>query len=269
MKVIILCGGHGIRLQGESTYIPKAMVSLGHRPLVWHVMKRYGFYGFHDFVLALGAKGDLVKDYFANYDIFANDLSVSLGKGTVKKLSHHQEKGWEVTLADTGETSYSGARIHRCRQYIGDEAMFMVSYADCLADIDIRALIAFHKKSKKIATITGAVPPYREGEFVVDAHRAVAVYDVKKASTAREQRFFNGGYMVFDRKIFPFLSSFSECKLETEVFMRLIADRQLAIYPHYGFWRWLDTDRDYLYLQDLVDKNQMYWLQEKGAESRV
>lgn len=260
MKVIILCGGKGIRLSNDSDYIPKAMVNLGHRPLVWHVMKRYALEGFNEFILALGTKGALIKDYFINYKEYANDIQVRLGSGEVENLTKHQEANWKITLVDTGDSAMTGARIARCKQYIKEDE-FMVAYADCLADIDINKLLRFHKKSKKIATITGVNPPYREGEFLVKDNLATGVYDTREIQKDTYSRLFNGGYMVFKKEIFSYLNLFNECKLETDVFSQLIVDQELAVYPHSGFWRWLDTDRDYLYLSELVDKNKLYWLQ--------
>lgn len=261
MKVIILCGGKGIRLSQHESYLPKAMVRLGHRPLVWHIMKRYAFGGYTDFVLSLGYKGEMIRDYFTRYDYYVNDIRVSLESGAVTSLTQHQEADWKLTLVDTGDQAMSGARIHRCREYI-TENEFMVTYSDCLANLDIKKLVDFHQKSKRIATVTGVIPPYREGDFIVQKNLVVDLYDAKKMKNQRYERFINGGYMVFNRKIFSYLNSYSECRLESEVFSQLIKDKQLAIYPHHGFWRWLDTDRDYQYFNDLVDKNKMYWLHE-------
>lgn len=260
MKTIMLCGGRGIRLGYGSDYIPKGMVKLGHRPLIWHIMKRYSLAGFNDFILALGLKSELIRDYFTKYNFYTNDIQVGLDTGVIKDLTHNQESEWKVSLIDTGDFAMSGARINRCKQYVADED-FMVSYSDCLSDIDIERLIAFHKKSKKIATITGIIPPYREGEFLVGKGVATGLYDASKAKSEKQMRLFNGGFMVFSKEIFKYLNSFNECRLENEIFAELIKDKQLAIYQHDGFWRWLDTDRDYLFLTDLVDRNKTYWLQ--------
>lgn len=263
MKVIILCGGRGIRLAGDSTYIPKAMVKIGHRPIVWHVMKRFASYGLNDFVLALGYKGELIRDYFMKYDYYVNDISVSLNnESPVQRLTSHQETDWKVALVDTGDNSLTGARIARCKNYIDDkEADFMVSYADCLSDVDIKKVIRFHNKLGKVATITGVRPPYREGELEVKKNIATSLYFSRKSKIKNEDRYVNGGYMVFDKKIFSYLTPFNECKLESEVFGKLIDNKQLVVFPHLGFWRWLDTDRDFDYLNGLVEKNQLYWLQ--------
>lgn len=263
MTVLILCGGRGMRLLDEPSYIPKGMVRLGHRPILWHIMKRFALAGYTDFVLALGKRGEMIRDYFLNYNRLANDARVLLGSGEVEMLTQHQEEKWRITFVDTGENANSGARIHRCKRYLGGNEFF-ITYADTLGDIDISELVAFHRSSKKVLTLTGVVPPYREGEFLVEGRTVIGLYDAKEDKQSKRLRFVNGGYMVANKNLFSYLNAFSECKLETDVFSLLIKDEQLSIYPHYGFWRWLDTDRDYLYLQELVDKNQMYWLQKKG-----
>lgn len=264
MKVVILCGGRGIRLFDESTYIPKGMVRLGHRPVLWHIMKRFALAGHTDFILALGSKGELIRDYFLHYDRYVTDMQIAFGSGKIELLSKHQEEKWRITFVDTGENANSGARIHRCKDYIEGESFFL-TYSDTLADVAPADLFSFHKKSKKILTLTGVIPPYREGELIVEDNLVVGSYDARKDVKQKFQRFVNGGYMVADTKFISYLTSFNECRLESEVFTRLMAEKQLALYPHHGFWRWLDTDRDYLYLQDLVDKNKMYWLYEKGG----
>src|SRR3989344_1929550 len=263
MNVLILCGGRGIRLLNESTYIPKGMVRLGHRPILWHIMKRFALAGHTDFILALGSGGERIRDYFLNYDHYASDIRMTTGAGNVEMLTKNQEEKWRITLVDTGEDANSGARIHRCKEYVkGDD--FFVTYADTLGDVDIVKLVKFHKSQKKTLTMTGVVPQYREGEFLVTDNLAVGAYDAKKDTEKRKQRLVNGGYMVANARLFSLLTAFSECRLESEVFSKLIEDRQLAVYPHHGFWRWLDTDRDYRYLQNLVDTNKMYWLQERS-----
>lgn len=149
MKVLILCGGRGIRLFGESTYILKGMVRLGHRPILWHIMKRFALAGHTDFVLALGLKGEMIREYFLNYDRYVNDVTIMLGSGKETSLSRHQEERWNITFVDTGENANSGARIHRCKQYIeGDD--FFITYSDTLGDIHIPDLVKFHKNTGKM-----------------------------------------------------------------------------------------------------------------------
>lgn len=261
MKIIILCGGRGVRLAGEASYIPKAMVRLGHRPLLWHVMKRYALFGYNDFILALGAKGEMIRDYFINYKTYVDNIRISLSKPeSFESLTTSQESEWKITMIDTGEQALTGARIARCKRYL-DEGDFMVTYADCLADIDINKLMKFHKRSSKVATISGVVPPYRIGELMVENNLAVGFYDARHQRKTGIRRYINGGYMIFKKEIFSYLSLFNECQLETEVFEKLMKSKELAIFPHHGFWRWLDTDRDYIELSGLVDKNKLFWLQ--------
>ncbi len=264
MNVLILCGGRGIRLLNESTYIPKGMVRLGHRPMLWHIMKRFSLAGHNRFILALGSGGEAIRDYFMNYDTLTNDVRMTTGTGKVEMMTKNQEERWNIAFVDTGETVNSGARIHRVKQYIeGDD--FFITYADTLGDVDLSSLAAFHRSSKKTLTLTGVVPPYREGELLVSDHLAVGPYEAKKDTNKKTQRLVNGGYMLANKRLFAYLNAFSECRLESEAFAKLIEKKELAVFPHHGFWRWLDTDRDYLYLRDLVDKNNMYWLQEGGA----
>lgn len=259
MKVVILCGGKGTRLGNEANYIPKAMVKIGHKPIIWHVMKRYSLAGYNDFILALGKNGKIIRDYFTKYDFYTNDVRISLKNGKTEELTQHQETDWKVTLVDTGDFAFSGARIDRCKKYI-DSENFMVTYSDSVANVDIKKLLSFHRNSKKIAAITGVIPPYRELEFFIGKDRSVEFYDIKRIKAGLSERYSNGGFMVFNKKIFSYLSSFNECTLETDVFRRLIEDKQLALFPHHDFWRWLDTDRDYDYLNGLADKNNMCWL---------
>jgi glucose-1-phosphate cytidylyltransferase len=259
MPVLILCGGRGIRLAGEATYIPKAMVHIGRRPIIWHIMRRFASYGYTTFVLALGIKGEMVRDYFLNYGRYTDDIRICLGNGDVEHVSMHQEDSWNITMVDTGENSNSGARIARCKQYIGTKE-FLLTYSDSVANIDIAKLIAVHHKKGKVATVTGVIPPYREQELHVADGLVIGRFDPSKAKP--QERYVNGGYMVFSDTIFSYLSLFDECRLEGEVFEKLMSEKQLAVYPHHGFWRWLDTDRDYQYLNSLVNDNKTYWLNE-------
>jgi glucose-1-phosphate cytidylyltransferase len=259
MKVLLLCGGNGIRLAGEATYIPKAMVRVGTRPVLWHIMKRYALFGHTKFVLALGAKGDMIREYFLNYESYTNDTKVSLGGCRVDHLTKNQETDWEITMVDTGEHANSGARIARCVDYM-DSNEFMLTYSDNVANIDFGKLVSYHREQKKVLTVTGAIPPYREQEIHVDKGIAVGFFDPMKAKS--QERYINGGFMVASKKLFSYLTTFAECRLESDVFAKLMTERKLAVFAHHGFWRWLDTDRDHTYLNDLVDKNKTYWLQE-------
>jgi glucose-1-phosphate cytidylyltransferase len=162
-------------------------------------------------------------------------------------------------MIDTGESANSGARIARCQEYIHADR-FMVTYSDSVGNIDFQKLLRYHKEKKVVGTVTGVIPQYRDQELHVENGIAVGHFDPAHAKIS--ERYINGGYMVFEKKIFSYLSSFNECRLESDVFNTLMEDRKLAVYPHHGFWRWLDTDRDNIYFKTLVSENKMYWLQE-------
>lgn len=256
MKVVILCGGKGIRLENSNNFIPKAMVKIGHRPMLWNVMKIFSRFGFSDFVLALGKDGGMIRDYFLNFNKHFNDITVSLSDNNVKYLTNNLEKDWQVTCVETGETAGTGARISRCHKYLNDS--FVVAYSDCLSDVNIEEVVASHVKSGKIATITGVLPPYRYGEFVVEDDKVI---DFNERSLLKSNSgWVNGGFMVFNKEIFKYINSFNECNLENEVFKKLVADNQVNIFKHTGFWQCLDNDREYTYLNDLCNQNLNYWL---------
>lgn len=256
MKIIILCGGKGIRLENDIGFIPKSMVKIGHRPMLWNVMKIYSKFGFTDFVLALGKDGGLIRDYFLNFNKHFNDIIVNLENGSVEYLTNNQEKDWKITCVETGENAGTGARISRCQDYVDN--MFMVAYSDCLSDISVKAVLESHIKSGKIATITGVMPPYRYGEFVFDNNEVINFNE--KSLLRSDSGWVNGGFMVFNKEIFNYLNPFNECILENEIFKKLVADKQINIFKHSGFWQCLDNDREFNFLNDLCDKNLNYWL---------
>lgn len=257
MTTVILCGGQGLRLNDSLTFIPKGMVKIGHRPILWHVMKIYSQYGHNDFILALGKGGYLIRDYFLNYNKNINDITLMLGESQIEYKTQHQETDWKITFVETGEEAGTGARIFRCKQYV-ESKKFMVTYSDCLVDININDLLKYHDKSDKIATVTGVMPPYRYGEFIMKDNQPI---DYKASSRLKSPHgWVNGGFMVFKQKIFEYLNSFNECILENEVFNELVKNREISIYPHNDFWQCLDNNREYLYLNELCDRNLEYWL---------
>lgn len=257
MKVIILCGGSGIRLQNSISFIPKAMAMIGHRPMVWHIMKIFANYGHKEFVLALGKNSELIRDYFLNYSKYVNDITLRLGSGQPKFRTQHQEQDWEVTLVETGSEANTGARISRCESYVKGKR-FLVSYADCLADVDIKMLVGSHDVSGKVATVTGVLPPFRYGEFIIENNKLVGYQNISLLKSFRG--WVNGGFMVFEPEIFKFLSPYNECTLEEEIFSKLVSKKQMNIYTHEGFWQCLDNDREYKYLNRLCENNSEYWL---------
>jgi glucose-1-phosphate cytidylyltransferase len=256
MKVVILCGGKGIRLENSNEFIPKAMVKIGPQPMIWNVMKIFSRFGFSDFVLALGKNGHMVRDYFLNFNNNSNNITISLADNTVQYLTNNQEEDWKVTCVETGENAGTGARVSRCQEYLGDS--FAVAYADCLSDVDLDAVLESHIKSGKIATITGVMPPYRYGDFIFEGDEVV---DFNEKSLLKSNHgWVNGGFMIFNKEIFNYLNPFNECVLENEVFKKLAKDGQINIFKHDGFWQCLDNDRELAHLNSLYDQNLNCWL---------
>ena len=255
MKVVILCGGLGTRLREETEFKPKPMVDIGGKPILWHIMKIYAHYGFKDFVLCLGYKGEMIKEYFLNYEAMNNDFTINLGKQHQTQFhSMHLEDGWSVTLADTGASAMTGARIKRIKKYI-DSDNFMVTYGDGVAEIDVNNLLKFHLRHKKIATLTGVPPISRFGELLVEGNSVKEFREKPQTSNG----FINGGFFVFREQVFDYMSDDDNCVLEREVLEQLTRDRELMVFPHKGFWQCVDTYRDYKYLQELWQKGHTPW----------
>lgn len=255
MKVVILCGGLGTRLKEETEFKPKPMVMIGDRPILWHIMKIYAHYGFNDFVLCLGYKGELIKEYFYHYEIMANDFQITLGRKNELKIFHaHDENDWKITLVNTGDKALKGARVKRVERYI-DSDNFMVTYGDGVANIDLNSLIDFHRSHGKIATLTGVKPLSRFGEIQADG-------DIVKEFTEKPQSsegLINGGFFVFKRKILDYLEDRDDSDLEYGVFEKLSENGELMVYRHDGFWSCMDTYRDMEYLNRLWSQGKALW----------
>lgn len=255
MKVVILCGGLGTRLREETEFRPKAMVEIGGRPILWHIMKIYAHYGFKEFVVCLGYKGEMIKQYFLNYETVHNDFTIELGKpDRVTFHGNHGEAGWTVTLANTGLTSMTGARVKRVERYI-TEPRFMLTYGDGVSDLDVGALVRYHEEHGKIGTVTGARLMSRFGELLTQGS-LVTDFSEKPVSA---DSYINGGFFVFRREFFEYLSPDDSCVLELEPLRRLARDGQLAMYPHEGFWHCMDTYRDLQVLSRLWEGAHPPW----------
>lgn len=245
MQVVILCGGLGTRLAEETEVRPKPMVEIGGKPILWHIMKIYSHYGYHDFVLCLGYKGDVIRDYFLNYYARNSDVRVHLGEERVEHLTaFHEEQQWTVVLAETGRDTPTGGRVRRVARYI-DGPRFMVTYGDGLADIDVRSLVEFHERAGKLATITGIRPVTRFGELRVEG-AAVTAFREKEPL---EEGWVNGGFFVFEHEVLERLTDESSLgggsvRGAAEVLESLAAQRQLSMYAHSGYWRAMDTLRE-------------------------
>ncbi len=256
MKVVILCGGLGTRLREETEFKPKPLVEIGGKPILWHIMKIYAHYGFTDFILCLGYKGEMIKEYFLNYEAMNNDFTIQLGeKHKIHFHNQHFESGWNITLSDTGASTMTGARIKCIEKYI-DSDNFMVTYGDGVADIDINKLLEYHLRHKKIATLTGVHPISRFGELSVEGDN-VKEFQEKPQSAAG---YINGGFFVFRKQIFDYISSDENCVLEKEVMEQLTHQGELKIFTHKGYWQCVDTYRDYKYFQELWKKGHTPWV---------
>ncbi|SRR6266481_912382 len=254
MKVVMLCGGLGTRLREETEFRPKPMVEIGGRPILWHIMKLYASAGYREFVLCLGYRGNMIKEYFLNYEAMNNDFTICLGRDSrIQYNNLHTEQDFKVTLADTGASTMTGGRVKRIQQYVDGET-FMLTYGDGVSNVDINKLLAFHKSHGKLATVTAVVPSSRFGIVDTSQDGRVLQFVEKPKSENRA----SAGYFVFQREIFNYLNG-DDCILEREPLERLAAEGQLMAWEHNGFFYAMDTYREYEYLNDLWQKNQAPW----------
>ncbi len=237
MKVIILCGGLGTRLAEETEVRPKPMVEIGGRPILWHIMKHYGHFGFTDFLVALGYKGEMIKRYFLDYCSLMSDMTLRLPAGELEK--HEQQiENWTIHLADTGLSTMTGGRVARLRPKL-ESSTFMLTYGDGVCDLDLRALLAFHRAQGRIATVTAVRPPARFGGIVLDGDRVTEFTEKPQIG----EGWINGGFMVLEPEVFTYLDGDASV-LEIDVLERLASEGQLSAYRHAGFWQCMDTLRD-------------------------
>lgn len=254
--VVILCGGRGTRINEETEHKPKPMVEIGNKPILWHIMKIYANYDFKNFILCLGYKGEVIKNYFLNYSALNCDFRVNLGKRDVHIYNDSPESDWEVTLADTDLEAMTGARIKRIEKYV-DTDNFMVTYGDGVADINIDELVRFHQTHGKIGTVTGVRYISRFGELVFD-DKSVREF-AEKPLTLGHEGVISGGFFVFKRDFFRYLWEGDDCILERAPLENLVADGELMVYHHKGFWQCLDTFREKQILNELWDSGQTPW----------
>ncbi|WP_319470208.1 glucose-1-phosphate cytidylyltransferase [uncultured Pseudodesulfovibrio sp.] len=256
MEVVILCGGLGTRLREETEFRPKPMVNIGPRPILWHVMKIYAHYGHTKFVLPLGYKGEMIRDYFVNYEWMNNDITIELGKPEKLCLHEcHDEAGWSITLANTGPTTLKGGRIKQIEKYIKGDT-FMLTYGDGVADINIDKLLEFHKSHGKIVTLSGVSIAQRFGELHTEGDVVRSFQEKPKTAMGN---IINGGYMVLNRKVFDYLTPDTDCDFEYGPLEQLADAGELMVYRHDGFWACMDTLRDTEHLNQLWNENRAEW----------
>lgn len=255
MKVVILCGGLGTRLREETEFKPKPMVEVGGKPILFHIMKTYAHYGHNEFVLCLGYKGDSIRDYFLNYQQRNHDFTIDLGSGDLQLYGGHDESEWKVTLVETGAKTMTGGRLWRVRDYLdGDD--FCLTYGDGVANVDLAAELAFHKEHDKIGTLCGVRPASRFGELSLDGAQ-VKSFDEKPVLGG--SRRINGGYFMFKREFFEYLTPEESLVLEQQPLMSLARDGQLMVFDHDAYWQCMDTLRDLETLNAAWDSGNAPW----------
>ena len=241
VPVFVLCGGLGTRLKEETEFRPKPMVPIGGRPIVWHIMRGYAHYGFRKFVLCLGYKAEVVKEYFLNYASLASDFSVQLKTNEVQVHSIDHQEDWDVTLVDTGGLTMTGGRVARAaKKYLGDAEHFAVTYGDGVTDADFEKEFAFHLEHGKLGTVLGVNPPSQFGELKLEGDRVMKFAEKPKFTDT----WINGGFFFFKRGFTDYLSEDEGCVLEQRPLVRLADDGELCIHRQRGFWQCMDTQRD-------------------------
>lgn len=255
MQVVILAGGFGTRLSEETVNIPKPMVEIGGKPILWHIMKYYSSYGFNDFVICLGYKGYIIKEYFANYFLHQSDVTFDLKNNEIEIHNSHSEP-WKVTLIDTGLNVLTGSRIKRIEKYINSDR-FLMTYGDGVSDVDLDKLIDFHEKQGKIATLTAVQPAGRFGALKVDDNDLITKFNEKPKG---DNVWINGGFFVLEKEVFDYIGEGSQIVWENDVLAPLAEKGELAAYKHHDFWQCMDTLRDKTLLEELIEENNTPWL---------
>jgi glucose-1-phosphate cytidylyltransferase len=256
MKVVILCGGYGTRIRDVADHIPKPMIPIGGLPIIWHIMKSYACFGHNEFILCLGYKGDVIKNFFLNYDAQTKDFTIELGlKNNLTFHSNHDESNWRVTLVDTGLEAMTGARIKKIQKYVGDED-FMLTYGDGLGDVDINELVAFHNEQGRTLTVTGVRPPGRFGELM-HSNGVITEFNEKPQATGG---LISGGFFVASSKLFGYLGNEEDLVFEQEPMRTIVQDKELMVFEHHGFWQPMDTSREYQLLNLMYKKGGAPWV---------
>ena len=254
MKVVILCGGLGTRLREETEFRPKPMVPVGPRPILWHIMKYYASFGHKEFILCLGYKGEVIKDYFRNYNWNTSDVTLKLGRNPeIRYHNSHDEEDWTVTMIDTGQATQTGGRLKRAMEYIPDET-FLLTYGDGVTNSNINDSIEFHRRHKRLATVTAVKPSGRFGELAMDGETITAF----REKPEKESSYISGGFFVLNQGIKPYLGD-DTCVFEREPLENLTKDSQIHAWKHDGFWQCMDTLREQELLTRIWNNGQAPW----------
>lgn len=265
MKAAILCGGLGTRIRDANETLPKAMLPIGGKPILWHIMKSFETHNVREFVLCLGYKGWLIREFFLNYRAMTSDFTLSVRGESAAQFHDVAAEDWLVTLAETGEATMTGGRVAAIRRYVEQDDLFLLTYGDGVADLDIKSLIAFHRNHGQIATVTAVRPPGRFGEMRLDGTR-VAEFNEKPQTS---EGFINGGFFVLDAKrVWPYIGEDPQTVFEREPLQRLAAAGELRAYPHEGFWQPMDTAREYQLLNDLWTSGKAPWARWRAVADR-
>lgn len=254
MKVIIFAGGWGTRLGGGYGEIPKPMVQIGNKPILWHIMKTYSSYGFNEFIICLGVKAESIKNYFYNYETVNSDFTINVGSGKITNHTSRIEENWKVTLIDTGLNTLKGARIKRIEPYLESD-LNMITYGDGVADVNINELLKFHKSHGKIITITGVHPPARFGE-IIENNNLVTSFNEKPQTSVG---LINGGFMVFNKELLSYLKEDENCDFEVGALEELAKKGEAMVYKHEGSWECMDHTRDVAHLNKLWKEGNAFW----------
>ncbi|MCI9242049.1 MAG: glucose-1-phosphate cytidylyltransferase [Lawsonibacter sp.] len=254
MKVVILAGGLGTRISEESHLKPKPMITIGEQPILWHIMKYYSSFGFHDFVICCGYKGHIIKEYFADYYLYRSDVTFDFSAENRMTVHENVAEPWRVTLVDTGLNTQTGGRIKRVQKYIGDEP-FMLTYGDGVGTVDLNALLEQHRASGKTATLTGVQPGGRFGVLDIEGQTVTGFREKAK----EDGGWINGGFMALNPEVFRYLTDEEGCVFERQPLERLALEGKLGIYKHKGFWQCMDTQRDKIWLEEHWEKGDAPW----------
>lgn len=255
MKVVILAGGYGTRLSEETVNIPKPMVEIGGKPILWHIMKSYSNYGFNDFVICLGYKGYIIKEYFANYFLHQSDVTFDMKNNKMEIHSSHAEP-WKVTLVDTGLDALTGARVKRIENYVNSNR-FMLTYGDGVSNVNFNKLLEFHNENNKIVTLTAVQPEGRFGALKIESDNSITKFNEKPKG---DNVWINGGFFVLEPETFDYIDDDPGTVWETDVLPCLAEKGELSAYKHDDFWQCMDTLRDKNYLEELIKNKETPWI---------